>query len=69
MPLYVKDAKYFIEKLNQIEEISGNSLLVGYVISLCTNITNEGIKAVKEAYEKRPNKTFPTKLSEVCFYQ
>ena len=63
MPLYVKDAKYFIEKLNQMEEISGDSLLAGYVISLCTNIANEGIRAVKEAYEKRPIKTFPTKLS------
>ena len=64
MPLYVKDTKDFIQKLKQIEEIPENSLLVTLdVKSLYTNIPdNGGIKAVKEAYAKQPNKTVPTKV-------
>ena len=48
---YVKDTRYFIQKLNQIEEVPEDSLLVPlYVKSLYTNIpNNEGIKSVKEA--------------------
>ena len=65
--LYVKEAKDqriegtkdFIQKLHQIEEITKDSSLVTLdVKSLHTNIrNNEGIKTVKEAYDKHPNKT------------
>ena len=57
---YVKDAKDFIQTLNQIEKVPEDSLLVTLdVKSLYTHIpNNEGIKTVKEAfYKKHPNKT------------
>ena len=56
--------KDFIQKFNQVEEVPENSLLVTLdVKSLYTNIpNNEGIKAVKEAYDKHPNKTVLTKV-------
>ena len=59
--LKIKD---FIQKLNQIEEVPQDSLLVTLnVKSLYINIPNdEGIKAVKEVYDKRPDKTVSTKV-------
>ena len=53
IPPYVKDTKYFIQKLNQVEEIPEDNLCVTLdVKSLNTNIPNkEGIKVVKEAYD------------------
>ena len=47
----LKTQGIFIQKLNQIEEVPEDSLLVPlYVKSLYTNIpNNEGIKSVKEA--------------------
>ena len=55
IPSYVKDTKDFIQKLNQIEEITEDSLY--------TNIlNNEWIKTVKEAYDKCLNKTVSTKI-------
>ena len=61
---YVKDTKDFIKKLNQVEEIPEGSLLVTLdVKSLYTNIpNNEGIKTLKKAYDKHPNKTVSTKV-------
>ena len=65
IPTYVKDTKDFIQKLNQAEEVPENSLLVTLdVKSLHDSIpNNEGIKAVKEAHDKHPNKTITTFLS------
>ena len=62
IPSCVKDTKDFIQKFNQIEEVPEDSLLVALdVKSLYTNIpNNEGIKAVKETYDKHPNKTAST---------
>ena len=52
-----KDTKDFLQKLNQIEEIAEDDLIVPLdVKSLHTNIpNNKGIKTVKEAYDKHPN--------------
>ena len=52
------------EKLNRIEEVPEDSLLVSLdVKSLYTNIpNNEGIKAVKEAYDRLSSKTVSTKV-------
>ena len=57
MQSYARDTKDFLQKLNQIEEITEYGLIVTLdVKSLHTNIPkNEGIKAVKEAYDKHPN--------------
>ena len=67
IPLYVKDTKDFMQKLNQIEKVPEDSLLVTLdVKSLYTNISsNEGKKAVKEAYDRRLNKPFWQKVSEL----
>ena len=65
IPSYVKDKKkYFIQKLNQIEEVPEDILLVTLgVRSLYTNISSsEGIKANKKVYDKHPNKTVSTKV-------
>ena len=47
---YVKDSTNFIWKINNVEKVSGNSILVTIdVRSLYTNIPNkEGIEAVKQ---------------------
>ena len=67
IPLYVKDTKDFMQKLNQIEKVPEDSLLVTLdVKSLYTNISsNEGKKAVKEAYDRHLNKPFWQKVSEL----
>ena len=67
IPLYVKDTKDFMQKLNQIEKVPEDSLLVTLdVKSLYTNISsNEGKKAVKEAYDRPLNKPFWQKVSEL----
>ena len=59
--LKIKD---FIQKLNQIEEVPQDSLLVTLNVKslYINNPNNEGIKAVKEAYDKRPDKTVSTKV-------
>ena len=57
IPSHVKDAKDFIQELNQIEQTPEDNLLDTFdVKSLHTNIpNNEGIKAVMVAYDKHPN--------------
>ena len=47
---YVKDSTNFIWKINNVEKVSGNGILVTIdVCSLYTNIPNkEGIEAVKQ---------------------
>ena len=52
------------EKLNRIEEVPEDSLLVSLDVKyLYTNIpNNEGIKAVKEAYDRHSSKTVSTKV-------
>ena len=47
---YVKDSTNFIWKINNVEKVSGNGILVTIdVRSLYTNIPNkEGIEAVKQ---------------------
>ena len=58
--------KGFIEKINQIEEIPEESLLVTLDVKpLYTNIlNNKEIQAVQEAYDKPRNKTYH-KLSQL----
>ena len=64
IPSYVKDTTDFLQKLDAVNNIPEDSLLVTLdVKSLYTSIpNNEGIKAVKEAYEKHPSKTVSTKV-------
>ena len=64
IPMYVKYAKDFIQKFNQTEEVLEYGLLVTLDVKfLYTNIPNsKGRKAVKEAYDKHPNKTVSTKV-------
>ena len=47
---YVKDSTNFIWKINNVEKVSGNGILVTIdVRSLYTNISNkEGIEAMKQ---------------------
>ena len=54
IPSNVKDTQDFLKKLKKIKDIPQEGLLVTLdVKSLYTNIpNNEGIKAVKESYEK-----------------
>ena len=67
IPSYVKDTKNFIQKPNQTEKVPEGSLLVTLdVKSLYFNIpNNEGIKAVKEANDKDPNKTVLMKVQQL----
>ena len=64
IPSYVKDTQNFFKKLEKVKDIPQESLLVTLDIkSLYTNIpNNEGIKAVKESFEKYKEKTVSTKL-------
>ena len=59
IPSYAKDTKDFIHKLNQIEEIPEDSLLVTLDVksSYASNI-----KALKETNHKHPNGTVSTKV-------
>ena len=64
IPSYIKDTQDFLKKLEKVKDIPLESLLVTLdVKSLYTNIpNNEGIKAVKESYEKYKEKTVSTKV-------
>ena len=64
IPSYVKDTQDFLKKLEKVKDIPLESLLVTLdVKSLYTNIpNNEGIKAVKESYEKCKEKTVSRKV-------
>ena len=64
IPSYVRETKDFLTKLNDVRRIPKESLLVTLDLkSLCTNIpNNEGIKAVREAYDKHPSKSVSTKV-------
>ena len=73
MPSYVRYTKDFMTKLNDVRHTSKESLLVTFDFkSLYTNIpNNEGIEAIREAYDKHPSKTVSTKvivpfLSLIC---
>ena len=61
---YVKDTQNFFKKLEKVKDIPQESLLVTLdVKSLYTNIpNNEGIKEVKESFEKYKEKPVSTKL-------
>ena len=58
IPSYVRDTTDFLKKPDKVKNIPSNCLLVTLdVKSLYTNIpNNEGIKAVREAYDIHPNK-------------
>ena len=58
IPSYVRNTTDFLQKLDKVKNIPNNYLLVTLdVKSLYTNISNnEGIKAVREAYDNHPNK-------------
>ena len=64
IPSYVKNTQDFLKKLEKVKDISQETLLVTLdVKSLYTNIpNNEGIKTVKESYEKYKEKTVSTKV-------
>ena len=64
IPSYVKDTQNFFKKLEKVKDIPQESLLVTLdVKSLYTNIpNNEGIKEVKESFEKYKEKPVSTKL-------
>ena len=64
IPSYVKDTQDFLKKLEKVKDIPQESLLVTLdAKSLYTNIpNNEGIKAVKESYEKTKRKRYLQKL-------
>ena len=64
IPSYVKETQDFLKKLEKVKVIPQESLLVTLEVkSLYTNIqNNEGIKAVKESYEKYKEKTLSTKV-------
>ena len=64
IPSYVRDTTDFLQKLDKVKNIPNDCLLVTLdVKSLYTNIpNNEGIKAVREAYDNHPNKTVVTKV-------
>ena len=58
-PSYVRDTKDFLQELDKVKNIPNDWLLVTLdVKSLYTNISNndEGIKAVREAYDNHPKK-------------
>ena len=64
IPLHVRDTTDFLQKLDKVKNVPNDCLLVTLdVNSLYTNISNnEGIKAVREAYDNHPNKTVATKV-------
>ena len=64
VPSYVRDTTDFLQKLDKVKNIPNDCFLVTLdVKSLYTNIpNNEGIKAVREAYDNHPNKTVATKV-------
>ena len=63
IPSYVRDND-FLTKLNNVRDIPKEILLVTLDVKpLYTNIPNsEGIKAVREAYDKHPSKTASKKV-------
>ena len=64
IPSYVRDTTDFLQKLDKVKNIPNDGLLLTLdVKSLCTKIpNNEGIKAVREAYNNHPNKIVATKV-------
>ena len=57
---YIKDSGDFIKKINYLVSIPKNAiLLTGDVVGLYPSIPNEmGLRALKEALDKRDEKTF-----------
>ena len=64
IPSYVRDTTNFLQKLDKVKNIPNDCLLVTLDVKpLYTNIPeNEGIKAVREAYDRYPNKTVAKKV-------
>ena len=64
IPSYVRDTTDFLQKLDKVKNVPNDCLLATLdVKSLYTNIpNNEGIKAVREAYDNHPNKSVATKV-------
>ena len=59
---YVKDSGDFIKKINNLDSIPENAILVtADVVSLYTIIPHEvGLRALRETLDKRDEKTIPT---------
>ena len=59
---YVKDSGDFIKKINNLDSIPENVILVkADVVSLYPSIPHEvGLRALREILEKRDEKTIPT---------
>ena len=70
---YIKDSVYFIKKINNLVLIPENAILVtADVVSLYPSIPHEvGLRLLREALDKRDEKTIPTeellKLVEFVF--
>ena len=64
MPSYVKDTNDFLRKLDAIKYVPDNAYLVSLdVKSLYPSIPNaEGIKAVKDSFDKHTSKNVTTKV-------
>ena len=64
IPSYIKDLNDFLPKLNAMENVPKDRILLTMdVKSLYTNIlNNEGISAIKNAYKRYPQKTILTKV-------
>ena len=59
---YIRDSVHFLEKMKNIGSVTENAILVtADVVSLYPNIPHQaGLKALKEALEKRDIKKIPT---------
>ena len=59
---YTKDSGDFIKKINNLDSISKNAILVtSDVVGLYPSILNGvGLRALREALDKRDEKTIPT---------
>ena len=64
IPSYVNDTADFLRKLDAIKSVTDNAYLVSLdVKSLCTSVPNaEGIKAVKESFDKHTCKNVVAKV-------
>ena len=70
IPSYVKDATGFLCKLNAIKSVPDNAYLVSLDVKpLYTSITKaEGIKTVKESFDKHTSKNVAKKVIITFFW-